>query len=449
MSLKVIELNDVALKVSDESGIVLQSPGFALAQDKKLLLGEAAEQKARLHPTNSYNKYWHELSLDPLSHNNGVRHYADLAYAQLLHIAEQANVAGEVLFAVPGNFTKQQLAILLGLAKQCPFTIVGVVDSALAAAISHVADKSVVYADLQLHQIVLTRLKIANGQLLIDTVVQVPGVGSQNFMDQMMLLATNAFIQQCRFNPQHNAESEQQLYNALPLWWQQHNLSESSQVLELQVGDAVYTAKIPRESLAASLNGHYAKLNQQIQPLVAAGNSRLLISAGLATLPGLKTALNSQHDQQVMVPDAIGLACLTNHAQIRSSEQGIRLVTALALDTVAPHANMPKAHNKDQTETLPTHVLYRNRAIPLDKVKLVNAENLNGHKSEHTLPLLVTGLSEDSGRLVVADETVYYDGGANAYFLNHESVKGRQKLHLGDCIQFSKDGDVLTLIHVH
>jgi len=448
MSLQVIELNDVALKVSDESGIVLQSPGFALAQDKKLLLGEAAEQKARLHPTNSYNKYWHELSLDPLSHNNGVRHYADLAYAQLLHVAEHAAVAGEVVFAVPGNFTKQQLAILLGLAKQCPFTTVGIVDSALAAAIAHATEKSIVYADLQLHQIVLTRLKIANGKLLTDTVVQVPGVGSQNFMDQMMQLATNAFIQQCRFNPQHNAESEQQLYNALPLWWQQHNQSESSQVLELQVGDSVYTAKIPRESLASSLSGHYSKLNQQIQPMVEAGNSRLLISAGLAALPGLKAALNSEHDLQVLNAEAIGLACLNNHGRIRSNEQGIRLVTALPLDTAASQANNAKAHKASQTEARPTHVLYRNRAIPLDKVKLVNAEGLNGHKQEYTVPL-PAGLSEDFGQLVLADEIVYYDGGGNGFFLNREAVKGQQILHLGDRIQLSKDGEELTLIHVH
>ena len=58
MSLKVIELNDYAIKVGDETGIIVQSPGFALASGKELELGESAEQQARLQPTNSYNKYW-------------------------------------------------------------------------------------------------------------------------------------------------------------------------------------------------------------------------------------------------------------------------------------------------------------------------------------------------------------------------------------------------------
>ena len=35
---------------------------------------------------------------------------------------------------MPGSFTHQQLAILLGLAKQTPFTVMGVVASSAAAA---------------------------------------------------------------------------------------------------------------------------------------------------------------------------------------------------------------------------------------------------------------------------------------------------------------------------
>ena len=151
MSLKVIELNDRAIKVGDSSGIIVESPGFALAVGNGLELGEAAEQQARLQPTNSYNKYWHELSMEPLAHANNIRHYADIAYAQLLHLAELGEIDGDAIFAVPGNFTRQQLAILLGLAKQCPFNTVGVVDSALTAAIATAAQShSVIFADIQL-----------------------------------------------------------------------------------------------------------------------------------------------------------------------------------------------------------------------------------------------------------------------------------------------------------
>ena len=134
MSLKVIELNDNALRVGDDSGILVESPGFALAvENKKLILGEAAKQQARIHPTNSYNRYWHELSIDPLNQTAGIRHFADIAYAHLLHLAKAGEIDGDEIFAVPGNFTRAHLAILLGLVNQSPFRTAGLVDSALAA----------------------------------------------------------------------------------------------------------------------------------------------------------------------------------------------------------------------------------------------------------------------------------------------------------------------------
>ena len=46
MALNVIELNDRGIKVGDESGIIVQSPGFALVVDDKLEVGETAEQQA-------------------------------------------------------------------------------------------------------------------------------------------------------------------------------------------------------------------------------------------------------------------------------------------------------------------------------------------------------------------------------------------------------------------
>ena len=48
MSVKIIELNDRAVHVGDETGVILQSPGFALAEGSSIVLGEAAERQARL-----------------------------------------------------------------------------------------------------------------------------------------------------------------------------------------------------------------------------------------------------------------------------------------------------------------------------------------------------------------------------------------------------------------
>ena len=123
-------------------------PGGLVEQD-------FAEKHSRIQPTNSFNKFWHELNLDPISFGPKVRHHADLAFAQLTHIADMADIDKDVIFSVPGNFTKEQLSILLGLARQTQFTPIGFVNSALVASITSAFEQQVLHIDIQLHQVLM------------------------------------------------------------------------------------------------------------------------------------------------------------------------------------------------------------------------------------------------------------------------------------------------------
>ena len=452
MSLKVIELNDCGISVGDESGIITQSPGFALAVGNSLEIGEIAEQQARLQPTNSYNKYWHELSLEPLSHGNNIRHFADIAYAQLLHLAEIGQIDADVIFAVPGNFTRQQLAILLGLAKQSPFTAVGVVDSALAAAIAAAQSDAIIYADIQLHQVVLTKLKRVAGQLHTDSVIQLPGVGNQNFMDLMMQLATGLFIQQCRFNPQHDANSEQQLYNELPRWLQQSDADRSSLILELKTESAVHTTKMPRESLISNLNGQYNKINQQIDSLATEHDVQLLLNSRLSALPGLTAALNQHRDLVVLDPHSVNTACLDYRDLITEGDEAIRLIDKLPVQTVIEAGAASTAETEKSDTNIgdqPTHVLFLNRALAVGAIEIKNNVKLNGSASSaKTIVMALDNLPEDLGCIEKREAGVFLDCGNNEALLNDLKVSGQHELKLGDRIQFAANSEEISLIQV-
>lgn len=452
MSLKVIELNDNAIRVGDENGIILQSPGFALAVGDELELGDAAQQQARIQPTNSYNKYWHELSLEPISHGNGIRHQADIAYAHLLYLAQLGKIDDDVIFAVPGNFTRQQLSILLGLAKQSPFNPVGVVDSALAAAISADHGESVICADIQLHQVVLTKLVTSNDQLKTDSVIQIPGVGSQNFMSLMMQLATGLFIQQCRFNPQHDAESEQQLYNALPHWLRQDDSNKSSLLLELKTQNTVHTAKMPRESLLNNLSGHYKNIGQQISALAAGTDIRLLISGELAELPGFTASLAMYDSVKVLNPGTVSAACLDYREHIIRAEDAIHLVNSLPVDKGEQQkaASGSLGSKRSAAQQLPTHALFKNRAIAINSIEIQNNERLNGDASAaNCITLSQAGLPAQLGRIEKQNEDIYLDSGKQEFLLNQIRVRGKQKLKLGDKVQFTENSEAIELIQVH
>ena len=429
MSLKVIELNDNALRVGDESGILIESPGFALvAENKKLVLGEAAKQQARIHPTNSYNRYWHQLSIDPLNQSSGIRHFADIAYAHLLHLAEASEIDGDVIFAVPGNFTRAQLAILLGLVNQSPFRTAGLVDSALAAVSStNLEFDSYVYAELQLHQVVLTKITVDNDILKRGSVIQVPGVGSQNFMDLMMQLTTDLFIQQCRFNPQHDAESEQQLYNVLPSWLRQDDGDQNSLLIELTANTAVHTAKMPRKSLISNLSGHYKSIGQQVAELAAVGNSKLLLSPEFAELPGFHSYLCESIKIELLRVDAISKSVFENRASIIRGDKQIELVTKLVKIADTAKANDKRALKvAAKEEAAATHVLIGSKAIPLAK----------------------TDLPGQLGRIEKHDEAFYLDSGKQEFLLNQLKVAGKHAIGLGDLIQCSEGSEVIRLIQV-
>src|SRR5690606_19789345 len=133
-----LEFNDAGLRVSDENGILLSSPGYALVLPKQIEFGERARSQSRINPLNSYNQFWHKLSLDPFSRPIAhYRHNADLAFSHLQDLAGSAELEGDVLLAVPGSFSREQLGILLGLIRQSPFRAVGLVDAGLAATIDH------------------------------------------------------------------------------------------------------------------------------------------------------------------------------------------------------------------------------------------------------------------------------------------------------------------------
>lgn len=430
MSLKVIELNDNALRVGDESGILTESPGFALTVGKELELGEAAKQQARIQPTNSYNKYWHELSLDPISHTPGIRHLADIAYAHLLHLAEVAEVDGDVIFAVPGNFTQQQLAILLGLAKQSPFRTVGMVDSALAAAISSAQSGSSIYVEMQLHQVVLTKVVSDENKLHRDSVIQVPGVGSQNFMDLLMQLTTGLFIQQCRFNPQHDAESEQQLYNALPHWLRQDDSDQSSLLLELKANATVHTVKMPRESLSNSLGRLYKSIGQQIAELVSGVDTKILLSSEFEELPGFVASLNKYNNIEILPVGTISAASVKYQDSIVLQSEGeIHLVSSLPVrgGNNASIVTELKTSQKVVDEQIePTHVLIGSMAVPLS----------------------IADLPEQLGRIEKSKGLYYLDSGEQEVLLNQSKVTGKHEVGLGDHIQFNDGRDEIRLIQV-
>jgi hypothetical protein len=363
MSLQVLELNDHALVLGDAEGPQVVSPGFVLADDKDLVFGTEAQAQSRLHPNQSHSRFWQDLSLEPLAKgrlpNPRWRHLADLAHGHLNALAQQnGGEQTSTVLSVPGSFSQQQLGILVGIAKQTPLQVNGLVDSALLTAAALPVAKTSLVMQQQLHQTLFSLVELNAGQLRVVETQAVASTGSAQVLDALMHLSTDLFIEQCRFNPQHDAATEQLLYNALPQWLSSQPNGSTLQ-LDLNADGTAYTAKLTSDSLIAALAPIRSRLLEQLAALrQRAPEAELIACPTLAALPGLHDALRSLGSLSIVAVEQ-SLAVAHKVSDQLTSGEGLSLHRALnveALDTlgsaVAPDNESAKARESFTTATL-------------------------------------------------------------------------------------------------
>lgn len=383
MSRVVLELNDQALRLYGDDGLLISSPGYAVASGANTIFGQAAAEQSRLHPLSTNNEFWHRLNMEALPRPMAQhRHYAHLAYGHLMDVAAVSAYQGPVIVAVPGSYTHQQLAVLSGVLQQSPFTPEAIVDAGLLAVLSQVpgADR-VVYVDLQLHQLSLTLLLQEEGQWRRDDVQTVPGAGWHSIANTLVQTISDAFVQQCRFNPQHNAVWEQQLYNELPALLRRIHAGERSVAVTIDAGEIRHEARIDKDDLSVDLEPLFTKAAQQMALLADTAPDLVLLSERAALVSGLRDALESTPvvtTGEPVTSDALAQAALQLNLKSGSGGQ-VPYLKRVAAQAVSP-TSPSRQSIADAGTQAPTHLLLGDRAykLPEDAVLAVDSEDAAG-----------------------------------------------------------------------
>jgi hypothetical protein len=354
----LIELRDHDLRVRSEQELLARAPGFANIAGKAPVFGDAARRQARLYPREHFNQFWSQLSLDPLAvKNRHFRHAADLAYGQLADLTRAYGLEHGAIIAVPSSWTRAQLAVLLGIVKQCSFKVAGLIDlSVLMAAGSPAADS--VILDLQLHQAVLTRLRKENGVLVKESVVTVPYAGLLALQEAWTGLVTEEFIRQSRFDPLHNAETDQFIHDNLEPWIAS-TLAQDSVALEINLKGTLHQARLTRAQLEQRAQTVYARIAKELAALTGS-ETVLHVAASQLHLPGFL----QRFPGAVALDDEATMAlCLKHVEHIQRPDHNLQFITRLPLEgkvtVAAPQVRQP------------THVLFNHRALPLPAGRLV------------------------------------------------------------------------------
>jgi hypothetical protein len=377
----VLELNDQALSLYRDGRLLASSPGYVLSIGKQPQFGMLAASQSRLHPVSTNNEFWNRLSMSPLSRPvANFRHYADMAHAHLLQLGELADYEGPVVLAVPGNFNREQLGILSGIVRHSPFSVSAMLDSGVAAAAgSDAQTDDLIYLDLQLHQAVFTVMRKEDHRLVRQQVLQIQGAGWDAMSNALVQAVNDEFISQCRFNPQHSAQWEQQLFNELPQWLSALGAGVHEIVVEIETDKSVHKASVSASGLRESISPALDKLSQQLMqvPDINAAEVPLLISSRAASIPGLTHHFKQQ--KQIVSGEQLADSC-------------VQLVNGLALnESAVPYLTSIRLQPKTQTasnESQPaaaTHLLIDGYAWPLSNQPVFSQHELTALLQEHRL----------------------------------------------------------------
>ena len=332
MSSTFIEINDTAIRVSQNGAIILHSPGYAVISDNQVYLGGEALGRSHLNPRMTYNRFWSNPNQDPLSPKSKLaRHNADLAYAHLLSIHEQIGKPAEVIFAVPSHYNEEHLSLLLGLANACAFRTVGLVDASVAAAAATADTGPYHHLEIYLHHLTVTKLhaetEVVRGDIEVND-----STGLLGIHDKCANYISDLFIEQSRFDPLRHAKTEQALHDQLP-----GNLASLCSLaeitFELPFETTRYRIKLKRQQLLQILSPLYSGIIQTLDPEI-----NCLISHRLGNLPGFLDALHNHSAPGTgisIAEDAVFKGCQRNLPHIKSDGDALNFITRLPTVTGA------------------------------------------------------------------------------------------------------------------
>lgn len=362
MGIPLLEINDIQLRIGLDGTVLGSEPGWALCTDPPLL-GEAARGKARRQPRLANSQFWHHLTIDPMpGATEAVRHHADLAFLQLQQLRQFAT-EGPLAIAIPAHYAREDMQLLLGLAEAANIQIKALIDpGVLLAQLAMPESETVLYLDASLYALSMTT--ITQGAHLQRLKAQlIHSAGYQHTLDRLASASASRLIQSHRFDPMHQAETEQQLFDQL---YERINASEAlgEPLVSLYHDAAQYDVRLSDEDLRAASAEMVPSLVKGINA-AASGSTEVLISHRAARLSGLAHGISLMPGITLTPLSSMALFEVFDafQADLQSSQDMRQLILS---------RRNPKDHEQDSKPSStprlqPTHVLQNGLAIALER----------------------------------------------------------------------------------
>lgn len=448
MSVTGLHLHDAALAVASDGSLVSAAPSVVHADPSRAaMMGRAAGDIARLAPRQASADHWATIARDASRASAAA---VAVAGAELRQRIDASLREAPLQCAVSAAFPAEALGVVLALAHREGIRIGGFHDAAALAVASAGLTGTTLVLELGLAHMVATRVEPVDGDIRRRAAVVRRGAGLLSLRQAWLAMVSEAMVLRTRFDPLHEAASEQRLYDLLDDAAARAAATGSTDI-ELPTGRDPVRVGLSRDQFAEAANDVYREALAALHELRPAGSRvNVLLDEALTRLPGLLARLAELRGcrfhscSSSLVARAVSLAgapvddvgAVTLQ---RGYASGAPLEAATELDLSA-FSNF--------VDTAPTHALWEGRAFSLPHDGLLEigrdpaaggirlGDGLAGVSRLHC-----SLRADDSGVTLISHS-------AHDTWLNDERVRSRVRVQSGDRLRIGTPGVAIELIAV-
>ena len=449
-----IELDDRVVCFARDGQVLSSAPSAVWDGSTGDLAGTNAWNAVRRYPTATSTRHLGSLLGEPVATDRSIA----LVAAELVRrLAAQAPMSGESVWIVaPARASQRGLSAVLAIARNLSLPVDGFVDAAVASVSALGLERSAIVLEIGMHHIAATYADRDGAQVRRRRTALTERGGLMAFYQGWLELVSATMVRRTRFDPLHDAATEQQLFDSLATWAREAAL-EGSVRAALNKGAARFEVTLTRDQFAQvgqPLHREIARLLHELRP--AGAPLTLVVPSMIAHLPGLRDELEQFGDCELVgIPDGFA-AAVTSRLDLpqRASEDPVRLLRRLP-SSAQEQSGAGSGISRDMLgsrrsrSASPSHLLLNGQVYAVAGEALVMGRAPVGPRTI-TLPDGLAGVSRRHCTLAPeGSELALLDHSSFGTFVNGERVAERVRVRAGDRVRLGDPGVELAFIAVN
>lgn len=449
----VIQLDDRAVSFARDGRVLSSAPSAVWDGSAGEPAGANAWNALRRHPTATSTRHLGALLSQPAASDRSIA----LVAAELVRrLAAQPPGQGETVWiATPALASEHGLSAMLAIARSLSLPVEGFVDAAVASVAAAGLEERAIVLEVGMHHAAATYIDRDGAQVRRRRTVVAERGGLVAFYQGWLELVSTTMVKRTRFDPLHDAATEQKLFDSLARWTREAAIEGAVNAV-LTKGEERFEVTLTRDQFAEAGQGLHREMVRLLHELRPAGAPVVLVvPAMIEQLPGVRDALEQFGDcELISVPDGFAAAVASSFdLPARAGADPVRLLRRLPVITGEPPGVVSEVERhrlgtREHPVVVPSHVLLDDQVYSLGGAPLVIGRSPAGPRTI-VLSEGLAGISRRHCTLVCeGGEIVLVDHSSYGTYVNGERVAERVRLRSGDRVRIGDPGVELSLIAV-